>query len=65
MPAGAKGSGVMFEETIAACPTPPAELSKEGDAESHPGVSLCGLTSTCEASSSDLTCLRQSRRLRV
>lgn len=34
---------MRFEEEAVACPTSPAELFKEGDAEGRPVVSLCGL----------------------
>lgn len=50
MPAGAKERRAMFEGKRVARAIPPAELLKQGDAGSHPVNSLCGLTSTCEAS---------------
>lgn len=60
-PVGTKGKRVRFEEEAVACPTSPAELFKEGDAEGRPVVSLCGLPPAPEASSAGLTCLGQAR----
>lgn len=64
-PVSAKGKRVRFEEEAIGCPASPAELFKEGHAEGHPVVSLCGLPSASETNSSDLACLRQARQFRV
>lgn len=49
---------MRFEEEAVACPTSPAELFKEGDAEGRFPV---WSPPTSEASSADLTCLGQAR----